>query len=84
MRLAIHAVTCTTLTNYLAVQLVMVLSYQDLFETWSACLWCRTYQKYEWYVQQSCHNMANWHIVYCMQDVNILLYCNTDVVILNQ
>ena len=27
--------------------------------------------------------MANWHIAYCMQDVhNILLYCNTDVVII--
>jgi len=27
--------------------------------------------------------MANRHIAYCMQDVhNILLYCNTDVVII--
>jgi len=27
--------------------------------------------------------MANWHIAYCLQDVhNILLYCNTDVVII--
>ena len=27
--------------------------------------------------------MANWHITYCLQDVrNILLYCNTDVVII--
>ena len=26
--------------------------------------------------------MANWHIAYCMQDIhNILLYCNTDVVV---
>jgi len=31
----------------------------------------------------SCYNMENWHIAYCMQDVhNILLYCNTDVVII--
>jgi len=28
--------------------------------------------------------MAKWHIVYRMQDVhNVLLYCNTDVVIIN-
>ena len=27
--------------------------------------------------------MANWHIAYRMQDVhNVLLYCNTDVVII--
>ena len=27
--------------------------------------------------------MTNWHVAYCMQDVhNILLYCNTDVVII--
>ena len=27
--------------------------------------------------------MANWHIAYCMKDVhNIVLYCNTDVVII--
>jgi len=39
MRLTIHAVTCTTLTNYLAVQLVMVLmqSYQDLFAAATVC-----------------------------------------------
>jgi len=37
------------------------------------------------HVNSSCHNTANWHtpgIAYCMQDVhNILLYCNTDVII---
>ena len=31
------------------------------------------------HTHQSCHNMANRHIAYCMQDV---LYCNTDMVII--